>query len=325
MKDSFGRTIDYMRVSITDRCNLRCRYCMPEDIDLVPMSQILSMEEFAQAAKAAAALGICHIKLTGGEPLIRKGLDLLIRLLKSTPGIEKVTLTTNGILLREKLESLMEAGLDAVNISLDTTDPEKYRQITGRDGVSEVLAALDQVCKKGLPVKINAVSVRQEKRDIQALVNLAKDRPVDVRFIEMMPIGNGKDFPAMSNPEIFEILKGLYPGLKEDKSQHGFGPASYYTLPGYEGSIGFISAIHGKFCKGCNRVRLTSQGYLKTCLCYENGTDLRRILRSDLPEEEIQRQLILAIQDAVEHKPREHCFESAEAVTEAATMNAIGG
>ena len=204
MLDHNGRKIDYLRISVTDRCNLRCRYCMPDGIRSVPMSQILTYEEIRTVAEAAAELGIRHIKLTGGEPLVRRGITYLIRELKKIPAIESVTLTTNGTLLKKELPGLLEAGLDAVNISLDTMDREQYREITGSDGLESVLDAVRSAAnvaaaagektdsrKSPFRVKINAVSLALGEENLRALVSLAKDMPVDVRFIEMMPIGYG--------------------------------------------------------------------------------------------------------------------------------------
>ena len=325
MQDQFGRGIDYLRISVTDRCNLRCKYCMPEDIESVPMSQVLTLEEIARIAACGAGLGIRHIKLTGGEPLVRKGLTDLLRMLKRTPGIEKVTMTTNGILLAEKLPELLSAGLDAVNISLDTLDRSVYTQITGMDGLETVRQAVRASCDSGLQTKINAVSLDLGQENIKGLVDLAEALPLDVRFIEMMPIGAGRDYPVVDHRALLDLLQEWYPGLEPDDRKHGFGPARYYRIPGYQGSVGLISAIHGKFCQDCNRVRLTSQGYLKTCLCYDTGRDLRSILRKDLPETDIERELREAMADAIYHKPEAHCFENPEEITEKKKMSMIGG
>ena len=328
MFDHNGRNIDYLRISVTDRCNLRCKYCMPEGIKNLPMSEILTYEEICTVVEAAAELGIRHIKLTGGEPLVRLGLVFLIQKLKAVPGIETVTLTTNGILLEKELPALIQAGLDAVNISLDTMDGGIYREITGRDGLDTVLSAVRTASAadpRALRVKINAVSLDLGEDNLRALIDIARNMPVDVRFIEMMPIGFGKDFPALPHSELLKKLKDMYPGMQRDCRRHGFGPAVYYTIPGYQGSVGLISAIHGKFCGTCNRVRLTSQGYLKACLCYNDGADLRAILRSGMPETEMHRALLDAMRAAIFHKPDAHCFDKPAEITENAGMNAIGG
>ena len=360
MLDHNGRKIDYLRISVTDRCNLRCRYCMPDGICSVPMSQILTYEEIRTVAEAAAELGVRHIKLTGGEPLVRRGITHLIRELKEISAIESVTLTTNGTLLKKELPGLLEAGLDAVNISLDTMDREQYRDITGSDELENVLEAVrlaanvtgeageKNACRQSpFRVKINAVSLALGEENLRALISLAKDMPVDVRFIEMMPIGYGKQFPVrhpgnpcgnrklmeeggdtyavISHYDLLRQLQLMYPGMREDYRQHGYGPAVYYTIPGFQGSIGLISAIHGKFCDSCNRVRLTSQGFFKTCLCYNEGKDLRSILRAQLPEKEMRQLLREQMQDAIYHKPDAHCFENPEKITERGSMHTIGG
>ena len=325
MRDQYQRDIDYIRISVTDRCNLRCTYCMPEGIHLTSMSELLTFEEIVQVVGAGAELGIRHVKLTGGEPLLRRSLPTLVQMLKNIEGIEQVTLTTNGILLKEHLPALLKAGLDAVNISLDSTDRDTFRKITGFDQLDMVLAAIDAACASGIRTKINAVSLNLGEEAIWNLIDLAKDRPLDVRFIEMMPIGHGKDFPVYSHTKMLEQFRERYPDLTADKAMHGFGPAVYYHIPGYQGSIGLISAIHGKFCDKCNRIRLTSTGFLKGCLCYNTGADLREILRANEAEDEKRRHLTETMEAAIYAKPRAHCFESAGDVTERATMNEIGG
>ena len=325
MRDQYQRNIDYIRISVTDRCNLRCTYCMPEGIHLTSMSELLTFEEIVQVVGAGAELGIRHVKLTGGEPLLRRGLPILVQMLKNIEGIEQVTLTTNGILLKEHLPALLKAGLDAVNISLDSTDRDTFRKITGFDQLDMVLAAIDAACASGIRTKINAVSLNLGEEAIWNLIDLAKDRPLDVRFIEMMPIGHGKDFPVYSHTKMLEQFRERYPDLTADKAMHGFGPAVYYHIPGYQGSIGLISAIHGKFCDKCNRIRLTSTGFLKGCLCYNTGADLREILRANEAEDEKRRHLTETMEAAIYAKPRAHCFESVGDVTERATMNEIGG
>ena len=325
MRDQYQRDIDYIRISVTDRCNLRCTYCMPEGIHLTSMSELLTFEEIVQVVGAGAELGIRHVKLTGGEPLLRRSLPTLVQMLKNIDGIEQVTMTTNGILLKEHLPALLKAGLDAVNISLDSTDRDTFRKITGFDQLDMVLAAIDAACASGIRTKINAVSLNLGEEAIWNLIDLAKDRPLDVRFIEMMPIGHGKDFPVYSHTKMLEQFRERYPDLTADKAMHGFGPAVYYHIPGYQGSIGLISAIHGKFCDKCNRIRLTSTGFLKGCLCYNTGADLREILRANEAEDEKRRHLTETMEAAIYAKPRAHCFESAGDVTERATMNEIGG
>lgn len=357
MKDSFGRNIDYMRISITDRCNLRCKYCMPNGVECLSRREILSLEEIKAIGICAARLGIRHIKVTGGEPLVRKDCCQLVKMLKAIPGIEKVTITTNGVLLEQYLEPLLEAGIDGINISLDTLDPSVYEKITGSRCLEDVMKTVEKAAFLPVPVKINAVSIDFDDMDGQAceglggsgakslggtkqLMELTRRYPVDVRFIEMMPIGYGKQFKTMNHKELLADMYQAYPGLEEDHSPHGYGPAVYYRIPGAMASIGLISAIHGKFCNDCNRVRLTSQGYLKTCLCYEDGVDLRAILRQGVEQPEgeghyhwplspedgnLQKRLEDAMRQAIENKPAAHCFERPGMITESHNMIAIGG
>lgn len=349
MRDARGREIKYLRVSVTDRCNLRCKYCMPDGIDCIQHNDILRFEEIRQIAECGAKLGINRIRLTGGEPLARKGCPQLIRMLKDIPGIETVAMTTNGTLVRAILPQLVEAGLDEINISLDTLDSEKFAEITGQDLLPEVLLAIDAALAAGLRVKLNAVSMPDT--DWKHLILLAKDKPVDVRFIELMPIGAGRCSPGRSNEELLKEIRREFPQLQDDETVHGAGPAVYYKIPGYQGSIGLISAMHGKFCSSCNRVRLTSTGFLKTCLCYEDGTDLKKILRNEDAERQTghdtnggqkaeksadaaarpteadikTHRLLDAMACAIYGKPAEHCFEQPDQITEAHGMSAIGG
>ena len=338
MKDRYGREIDYLRISVTDRCNLRCRYCMPRDIASIPMRDILTFEEIVMTARSAAELGISRIKITGGEPLVRRDVCHLISMLKEIPGIEQVTLTTNGILLKEYLDEILAAGTDSINVSLDTLDPVRYQKITGFDKLESVLSGLKLAVNRNIQVKINAVSadwnssfgspVSDESshihEDIKALIGLAEIMPVDVRFIELMPIGYGKSFPGIPHDLLIREIKDIYGGMRRI-SRHGNGPAVYYTIPGYRGNIGFISAIHGRFCSGCNRIRLTSKGYLKSCLCYDTGVDIKGILRGDASGVLKHEELCRALEQCILSKPDSHSFTQTEKITENLSMSAIGG
>lgn len=327
MKDFYGRTIDYMRISITDRCNLRCRYCMPHGIKKKPMDEILTFDEILMAVKAAAELGITYIKITGGEPLVRLNCCALIRAIKAVDGIKRVTITTNGVLLDKYLDELADAGIDGINISLDTLDSKEYAEITGRDELPNVLSAMKRAVKYQIPVKINAVSLSEQyiKKQLE-LLEIARAYPIDVRFIEMMPIGYGKQIASVSHDKLLRILRDNFPDMQPDTRAHGFGPAVYYKLPDYQGSIGLISALHGKFCDSCNRIRLTSMGFLKPCLCYDKGVDLRAILRDDAKGQgSMEVKLKTAMEQAILEKPMEHCFEQPEGMTEWQNMIQIGG
>ena len=309
MFDRYQREIHYLRLSVTDLCNLRCRYCMPDGVEKLEREAVLTYEEFLRLAALFARCGIDTVRVTGGEPLVRKNVAQLVAGLKETPGIRRVTLTTNAVLLAEQLPALLDAGLDSVNISLDTLRPEVFRQITARDDFAAVQAGLQAALQSGLPVKLNCVpQAGVNEGELEQLAALAKDNAMQVRFIEMMPIGYGAAMPCISGPELRVRFARRWPELAplSPAQEHalGDGPAVYYTVPGWQGSIGFIAAVHGKFCASCNRVRLTSQGFLRPCLASETGCDLRALLRSGADDA----QLLTAIRETIWAKPREHHF-----------------
>ena len=309
MFDRYQREIHYLRLSVTDLCNLRCRYCMPDGVEKLEREAVLTYEEFLRLAALFARCGIDTVRVTGGEPLVRKNVAQLVAGLKATPGIRRVTLTTNAVLLAEQLPALLDAGLDSVNISLDTLRPEVFRQITARDDFAAVQAGLQAALESGLPVKLNCVpQAGVNEGELEALAALAKDNAMQVRFIEMMPIGYGAAMPCISGPELRARFARRWPELAplSAAQEHalGDGPAVYYTVPGWQGSIGFIAAVHGEFCASCNRVRLTSQGFLRPCLASETGCDLRALLRSGADDA----QLLAVIRETIWAKPREHHF-----------------
>ena len=307
MFDSTRREIHYLRLSVTDLCNLRCRYCMPDGVEKLEREAVLTYEEFLRLAALFARCGIDTVRVTGGEPLVRKNVAQLVAGLKETPGIRRVTLTTNAVLLAEQLPALLDAGLDSVNISLDTLRPEVFRQITARDEFAAVQAGLQAALESGIPVKLNCVpQAGVNEGELEDLAALAENRPLQVRFIEMMPIGYGAAMPCISGPEMRQRFARRWPELQPlTEAAFGDGPAVYYTVPGWQGSIGFIAAVHGKFCASCNRVRLTSQGFLRPCLASEAGCDLRALLRSGASDAA----LLQAIRETIWAKPREHHFE----------------
>ena len=309
MFDSKGRNIHYLRLSVTDLCNLRCRYCMPDGVDKLEREDILTYEEFLRLAALFARCGVDTVRVTGGEPLVRKGVEQLVKGLKAIPGIRKVTMTTNAVLLEQQLPALLEAGLDSVNISLDTLDSALFTKITARDEFAAVQAGIHAALESGIPVKLNCVpQVGVNEGELEALAALAQDKPLQVRFIEMMPIGYGAAMPCISGPELLARFRRRWPELAPLPGAAcaalGDGPAVYYTVPGWKGDIGFIAAVHGKFCASCNRVRLTSQGFLRPCLASETGCDLRTLLRGGAADEE----LLQAIRETIWSKPREHHF-----------------
>lgn len=350
MQDGLGREIDYLRISVTDKCNLRCRYCMPpHGITPLAHAEILTLEEIFRLVGIMEPLGIRKVRLTGGEPMVRKNLPWLVEQIHGLRGIREIAMTTNGTLFAPQAKVYREAGLTAVNISLDTLDQERFRCITGCDradraaDVDSVLRAIDAALEQQLRVKINCVPCAEMNGDdIEGIAMLAEDSPVDVRFIELMPIGCGKEYTGISSEEILRRLEkrfgaaiavpgksplavaGDAAGLYEKTD----GPAAYYRFPGFCGRIGFISPISHKFCRECNRVRLTCEGRLKLCLHYDKGLELKPLLRSGASDEEIGRQII----NALKEKPSEHHFrertegeELPDGVEEQRKMVQIGG
>lgn len=317
MKDGRGRQIDYLRISLTDRCNLRCIYCMPEHgVKSIPHESILTLEEVHKAIKCASQLGIRHIRFTGGEPTVRKGLLGLIERTAQTPGIESVALTTNAILLPDMAADLKAAGLSRVNISLDTLDTEQYRFITRLGNLDDALKGIEAALSAGLsPVKLNTVVVRSLNQDLLSFARLTVDAPLHVRFIEYMPIGSGEDcggcgwgpddvVPAKEIIETINIqaqsigLGNLQPAVA---TPDGWGPAQYYRLPGAQGTVGVISAISNHFCASCNRLRLTADGKIKPCLFSDTEYDIRSALRKGSEEE-----VLSVFKAALSHKPSGH-------------------
>ena len=318
MKDSHGRVIDYLRISLTDRCNFRCIYCMPEEgVTQLRHEEVLSIEEIEQIVALAAQKGIKHIRLTGGEPLVHKGLVSLIKSLKKTPGIERIALTTNGSLLPQMASQLKEAGLSRVNISLDTLDPEQFRMITRRGNLSDVLDGIEAALEVGFnPVKINAVAVRSLNQDFLEYAKLSIDRPLHLRFIEYMPVGTSSGCDGggwgpedvISTEEIFNIVnaraeeEGMSPLIPVGEYKpEGWGPARYYRFENALGTVGFISPLSRHFCPQCNRLRLTADGKLRPCLFSDGEYDIREALRAG-DEAEVSR----IFDEALFAKPDEH-------------------
>lgn len=323
MTDRYGRIIDYMRVSVTDRCNLRCRYCMPHGVRLARHCDLLTYEELLRVCRAAAGLGIVKYKLTGGEPLLRRDFAEFAARLKALEGVEQVTLTTNGLLLASQLDALCAAGLDGVNISLDTLRNEEYEAIAGVGGVraDTVLQAIELCVRRGIRVKVNAVLLADTYRDLIPLASLAQQMPVDVRFIELMPVGEGGAVKGVSMDSALACLRRRWPDLAPTEEKRGNGPARYYASGELMGRIGLIGAVSHCFCENCNRVRLTSTGRLKPCLCYDTAEDLKSLLRGGASDGA----LTAAIRRVIEEKPRSHCFGREQEITEHRRMSQIGG
>lgn len=319
MKDSFGREIDYLRVSLTDRCNLRCEYCMPESgIDnKIKHSDMLSLEEMFKLIQEFVLLGIKKIRFTGGEPLVRKGAVELIKRVSELEGVKEVTITTNGILLEEYAEPLVDAGIKRINVSLDTLDSKKYKEITRGGDIRKVFRGIEKAQKLGMqPIKLNTVLIGGfNDEEIEDLVNLTLYEDIDVRFIELMPIGQAAGFAKskfLSNNKVLERIPELKAVQKEDISS----PANYFKLLNAKGRVGLINPITCKFCSDCNRVRLTATGKLKLCLHSDREIDLSKILRT-------KGDLNQAVSQAILTKEEEHHLEKNEYIKR--SMNQIGG
>jgi cyclic pyranopterin phosphate synthase len=304
--DALQRRISYLRVSVTDRCNLRCIYCMPEEgIDLVPMEDVLSYEEIRDVVRVAASMGLRRVRLTGGEPLARKGLVDLVGMISALPGIEEVALSTNGIVLARHAESLARAGLSRVNVSLDTLQPERFRSITRGGRLEDVLEGIDAARAAGLtPVKLNVV-VMQGMNDDEALdfARSTIDEDWQVRFIELMPFTALENTGQQPAPSVAFVSNGTVRrrieealGPLQPESGDGNGPARYYRLPGAKGRIGFISPLTEEgFCGRCNRMRLTATGKLRPCLLTDHEIDLMPSLRGGGGEDGIWRGIVAAL------------------------------
>ncbi len=324
ISDSFQRPINYLRISVTDRCNLRCLYCMPtEGISLSSHTDLLTYEEIDTVVRVAVELGINKVRLSGGEPLVRLGLADLIKMLSRIKGIEDISLTTNGTLLASQAAELKEAGLRRVNISLDTLKRQRFEKITGYDRLPEVLEGIAQAHRVGLePVKVNIVVMRGINDD--ELVNFAlltKEEGWHVRFIELMPLANrGMEQPEFVSAE--EMRRGLASlgQLEPCLPPIGEGPAKYYRLPGAKGTVGFITPISEHFCFKCNRLRLSAQGKLLPCLLSDQEIDLREPLRKGASSQEIKRLLL----EAIASKPQ--CHQLLQGVVpQKRLMSQVGG
>lgn len=326
MIDNEGRVIDYLRISVTDRCNLRCIYCMPEEgTKSISHHQIMTYDEIVRVCKILTQHGLRKIKITGGEPLVRKNVVDLIAELKKIPEIESVTITTNGVLLEEYYDALADAGIDAITVSLDTLKADVYRDITRRDELAQVLKGIEQaITKNRVRLKINCVPMlKTDKQDILSLLDFAKEADVDIRFIEMMPIGLGRQFDFISEETIRNLIEKKYGAMRLYCEKRGNGPCKYYDVPGLVGKVGFISAVSHKFCDRCNRVRLTADGFLKTCLQFDCGVQLKKLLEENVSDE----QLWKVMEEAILLKPKAHHFdeEIADTEDEVRGMSQIGG
>ena len=326
MQDTYQRNINYLRISVTDKCNLRCVYCMPEGgIEQVRHEEILRLEEIARVVESAVITGIRKVRFTGGEPLVRKGMTELIGMVNKIPEIDDIALTTNGVLLSRLAVGLREAGLKRVNISLDTLAPEKFTQITRGGRLSDVWRGIEAARDAGFdPVKINTVIIRGFNSDeIQDFVELTRKIPLHVRFIELMPIGASSSMARDGYISTDELIKSISAKhvIVPEKEVAGGGPAKYYRIPGAPGTIGFISPISNHFCAGCNRLRLTAEGRLRPCLQSPKEIDLKTPLREGASLQE----LADIIKLAVESKPEKHDLTQSGWAGNKRVMTQIGG
>jgi cyclic pyranopterin phosphate synthase len=324
--DGFDRSISYLRISVTDKCNLRCVYCMPEGgLPWLQRDEILSFEEIAEIVRAAAFVGVRTIRLTGGEPLLRRNLDRLVAAIAETPGIEDVALSTNGMLLREQLDGLVAAGLRRINLSLDTLRSDRFEAIARRPGLDRVLAAIDAAVEAGLaPVKLNCVVMRGRNDDELAdFAELTRTRPIYVRFIEVMPVVDNVDLQRdayVSSDEILERI-AAFERLEPVTGPGGNGPARYFAFRGAAGAVGVISPLSHDYCERCNRVRLTADGRLRLCLFGDHAVDLRGPLRGGASTME----LAALLRSAMLIKPERHHLRLGESASRMRAFSEIGG
>ena len=319
MKDSLGREIDYLRISLTESCNLRCIYCMPEGVAPKVCGETLTKENIFDIVEVAVELNIKKIRLTGGEPLLRQDIVEIIQGIKDR-GIEKIYITTNGILLSEKIEKLKKAGLKGVNISLDTLDREQFNYITRGGDLERVLQGIEKALNLNLEVKINSVIMKDiNENAIEELAKLTLNSQLDVRFIELMPIGQGKKFTGISNNDIYNRLEKTFEFDRNYKEIKGV--STYYKLKDSKGNIGFISPINSCFCETCNKIRLTSDGVIKRCLNSKGNTNIKESLDKNVEKEEIKE----ILEQEIFRKPEKHLFGKENKDEELKNMNAIGG
>lgn len=330
MRDGFGREIDYMRISVIDSCNLNCYYCNPwENNEYCRAVNMLSVKKVLCIVKAATRLGITHFRLTGGEPLLHPQLDEMVSQIKKLPGVSSVSLTTNAVLLAQRTKWLKEAGIDSINVSLDTIDASEYECITQKPLLKEVEDGIDAAIECGIRVKINAVLTPQT--DVVALTRYAAKKGTDIRFIEMMPVGEGHTNGVEPYEKVISTLSEVYgapccvntENRKEIKLEHknpDNGPAEYYIFPGLSIRVGLIQAIHGKFCDSCNRIRVTADGRLMPCL----GSSVTMDLLPDSCDltDDLEKDFVIAqaLKAAIKAKPKCHHFNDEEVLQPESVM-----
>lgn len=326
--DNFGRQVDYVRISVTDRCDFRCVYCMAEDMTFAPKDSVLSLEELHQIAQAFVALGVSKIRLTGGEPLIRNNVLSLIEGVGQLPGLKQLALTTNGSQLQRLAQPLRAAGVNRLNISLDSLHPRKFRNLTRHGTLDQVISGIDAAIDAGFEqIRINAVVLKGRNEDeVLDLVEFARQRNIDIAFIEEMPLGlideHDRALSFCSSEELRELIGAQHALTPLGDPSGSAGPARYYSAEGSASQIGFISPHSHNFCHLCNRVRVTAEGRLLLCLGNEHSADLRAVLRgSDYTQEKLQDAIIAAMA----LKPERHHFNSADEPQIVRFMNSTGG
>lgn len=325
--DSFGRVHNNLRISVTDRCNIRCFYCMPADnVEFMPKAHLLSFEEIERVVRIGTELGIDRVRLTGGEPLVRRDLHLLIAKLNEVPGIVDIGLTTNGILLAEQAQQLRDAGLKRLNVSLDALDPEVFRRVTRREGYEKVLEGIEAARKAGFsPIKINAVSIKGMTEDqIIPFAQLARETDTDVRFIEFMPLDADAAWQrekVLFAADIIRILESSFGKLEPVESSNPHAPANDFRFADGRGRIGLIASVSQPFCGSCNRFRLTAEGKLRNCLFSLEETDIRHILRNEGTDD----QIAAAMLSCVAAKQEGHQINNSRFVQPDRPMYSIGG
>lgn len=320
--DQYGRRIDYLRISLTDQCNLRCVYCMPEDMSFRPGADLMQDEELLRLARLFTELGFRKFRLTGGEPTIRQNVVGLVQQLAALPGVREVAMTTNGVLLKHLARPLAQAGLHRLNISLDSLDPHKFRNLTRWGNVDDVRAGIQAAEAAGFAIKLNAVVARgiNDREDVVELARLTIDHPWQVRFIEMMPLGRISEFQLSHVVSEHELLATITAGLGPMDMLDGGrldGEARLFRLRGAHGNLGFISSVTKPFCAGCNRARLTADGKLRLCLLRDKELDLLPLLRNGASDEELK----ALIEKSIWYKPwghglAEHTFPTHRVMSE---------
>jgi cyclic pyranopterin phosphate synthase len=324
--DSFGRVHNNLRISVTDRCNIRCVYCMPESVSFLPRASLLSFEEIERFVRIAATQGIDKIRLTGGEPLVRRGLPMLVERLVAIPGIKDVGLTTNGILLGAMAQPLWDAGLRRINVSLDTMDPRRFEELTRRTGFEDVIAGIHAAKAAGFhPIKVNAVALRGvTEDDVVPLAQFARGLGLELRFIEYMPLDardrweRGK---VLFAEEILDRLRAEIGPLVPAPDQDPRAPAVDYDFLDGGGRVGVIASVSRPFCASCDRVRLTAEGKLRNCLFALEETDIRALLRGGASDADIAR----ALRESVAGKWEGHEINTARFIKPERLMHSIGG